>query len=272
MHTSTLNGFGIGFKPEHFMPLFEDTAPLNFIEIHAENYMGEGGLPHAQLRALREKYQLSLHGVGLSIGGETPLDKAHLAQLKRLIAVYKPESFSEHLAWSSHNDYYYNDLLPICYDEPTLKRVCAHINEVQNTLNVQMLLENPSTYLSFAHNEYSETAFIKEIVARTGCALLLDVNNIYVSAINHAQNPYDYLKNYPLEAVKEIHLAGFAESLDEEGSRLLIDSHSTPISQEVWQLYASIPQKHKIATLIEWDNDVPSFDILKQEAMRAKHG
>jgi uncharacterized protein len=270
MKNSQLNGVGIGFKPEHFTPLLADAAPLRFLEIHAENYMGDGGLPHAQLRHLREMFQLSLHGVGLSIGGENPLDKAHLARLKKLITLYAPESFSEHLAWSSHEAYYYNDLLPIAYDEATLRRVCAHIDEVQTVLGQEMLLENPSTYLEFAHSAFEEVDFIREIAQRTGCGLLLDLNNVHISAHNHQKNAYDYLARFPLESVREIHLAGFVETQDDHAAPLLIDSHSTPVAGDVWGLYQFVLAKTgAIATLIEWDNDVPPFEELKAEAMKA---
>lgn len=268
---SRLTGFGFGFKAEHFQAVLDDETPLDFIEIHAENYMGEGGLPHAQLRALREKYQLSLHGVGLSLGGETSPCRDHLARLKKLITLYTPESFSEHLAWSSHGENYYNDLLPLAYNHETLARVCRHIDAVQTTLNRQMLLENPSTYLDFTTHTYEEVDFIAEIVKKTGCGLLLDVNNLYVSAVNHGKSADEYLKHFPFEAVKEIHLAGFAQMQDEAGLPLLIDSHSTFVAQEVFALYAKVSRlTPQAATLIEWDEDVPSYATLKQEALKAK--
>ncbi len=174
---------GVGFKPEHFDGLIADPGPIGFVEVHAENYMGDGGLPHAQLARLHERFALSVHGVGLSIGADAPLDRAHLQRLRRLCDRYRPESFSEHLAWSSHGDVYLNDLLPLPYTADTLSRVADHIAEVQDALGRRMLLENPATYVLFAESTIAETDFLAGIVRRTGCGLLLDVNNVYVSAI-----------------------------------------------------------------------------------------
>ncbi len=175
---------GVGFKPQHFDAIVAQTQPIGFIEIHAENYMGDGGIPHAQLRALHGLYALSIHGVGLSIGSMRPLDLDHLARLKRLCDRTAPESFSEHLAWSSHGEAYLNDLLPLPYTQETLDRVVEHIDLVQTTLGRRMLLENPSTYLVFAESEIPEVEFLDIVAQRTGCGLLLDVNNVFVSARN----------------------------------------------------------------------------------------
>jgi len=209
--------------------------------------------------------------VGLSIGSVRPLDRDHLARLKKLIDRYQPESFSEHLAWSSHNGTYYNDLLPLPYSEETLARIVEHIDEVQTTLGRQMLLENPSTYVQFAESTIPEVEFLTEISNRTGCGLLLDVNNVFVQARNHGIDPCDYLGRFPLDRVEEIHLGGHDEQVDDVGAPLLIDAHGTPVAEPVWALYDEvIARTGPIATLIEWDNDVPAWPVLRAEALGAK--
>ena len=262
---------GLGLKHEHFMEVLETSPDIGFFEVHAENYMVAGGPFHHYLGLIREQYPLSLHGVGLSIGGEGPLDREHLARLAALIERYQPHSFSEHLAWSSHGPVFLNDLLPLAYDSATLQRVCEHVDQVQSTLKRAMLLENPSTYLQFQRSTLDETDFISEVIRRTGCGLLLDVNNVYVSCINHRRDPLAYLDALPLHAVGEIHLAGFAEDTDSLGDRLLIDDHGAPIDNAVWQLYEKV-LKHvgSVATLIERDNQVPAFGVLLAEAQQAE--
>ncbi|VVN86485.1 hypothetical protein PS834_01537 [Pseudomonas fluorescens] len=261
---------GLGLKSEHFQQVLATLPDIGFFEVHAENYMVPGGPFHHYLGLIREHYALSLHGVGLSIGGEGPLDHAHLARLAALVERYQPHSFSEHLAWSSHGPVFLNDLLPLAYDDATLKRVCEHIDQVQSTLKRRMLLENPSTYLLFQHSTLDETDFISEVIRRTGCGLLLDVNNVYVSCINHQQDPLAYLNALPLHSVGEIHLAGFAEDADSLGDRLLIDDHGAPVDNAVWQLYQQALQRTgPVATLIERDNDVPAFSVLYAEARQA---
>ena len=261
---------GVGFKPEHFDGLAADPGPIEFIEVHAENYMGDGGLPHAQLTDLHRRFALSVHGVALSIGGEGPLDRVHLARLRRPCERYQPESFSEHLAWSSHGDAFLNDLLPLPYTAATLARICDHVSDVQDTLGRRMLLENPATYVTFAESTIAETDFLAEIVRRTGCGLLLDVNNVFVSSTNHGTSAHDYLAAFPLEHVGEVHLAGHAESLDDTGARLLIDAHGSPVADPVWTLFAQvIARTGPLPTLIEWDNDVPAWPVLRGEAVAA---
>lgn len=260
---------GLGFKPEHFADIRQLRPDLGFFEVHAENYMGDGGVPHRQLAALRADYGLSLHGVGLSIGGAGPLDGAHLARLRMLVDRYQPESFSEHLAWSSHGTEYLNDLLPLPYTPATLDLVCDHIDRVQEALGRQMLLENPSTYILFEQSSLTETEFLRQVVRRTGCGLLLDVNNVFVSATNHRSDPRAYLADFPLQAVGEIHLGGHAEEALPSGP-LLIDAHGSPVADPVWTLYAEvIAAIGAQPTLIEWDNDVPPFATLLAEAARA---
>jgi hypothetical protein len=261
---------GVGLKGEHAADIFENARDVAFFEVHAENYMGEGGAPHALLSRIRERFPLSLHGVGLSIGGAKPLDREHLARLQRLVALYRPGLFSEHLAWSTHDDVYLNDLLPLPYNATTLKRVAAHVDQVQKVLGVKMLLENPSTYLAFADSTMSETEFLSEIVARTGCGLLLDVNNVQVSAVNNGFDAFEYLDSFPVAAVGEIHLGGHAVENDAEGATLLIDSHADAVADPVWALYEyAIDRSGPVPTLIEWDNDVPAYPVLAAEAARA---
>jgi uncharacterized protein (UPF0276 family) len=263
---------GVGFKPTHFRDILDAPQPVGFFEVHAENYMGAGGPPHAQLGALRERYALSVHGVGLSIGGSMRrLDPAHLARLKTLCDRYAPESFSEHLAWSSHDDVYLNDLLPLPYTKQTLARVVEHVDEVQTALGRQMLLENPSTYIRFSESTIAEVDFLTEVSKQTGCGLLLDINNVFVSAKNHDTQALAYLDSFPLDRVKEIHLGGHDEETDDAGAPLLIDAHGSPISEAVWALYVQvIGRTGAIPTLIEWDNDVPDWSTLCAGAIAAR--
>ncbi|MBI4997932.1 MAG: DUF692 domain-containing protein [Rhodocyclales bacterium] len=262
---------GVGLKPEHFRDIVETWPDIGFFEVHAENYMVAGGPFHHFLTRIRERYPLSIHGVGLSIGGESPLDEAHLDRLAALLDRYQPESFSEHLAWSSHGSVFLNDLLPVPYHRATLDRVCAHIDRVQSRLKRSMLLENPATYVEFGSSTMSETEFIAEVLRRTGCRLLLDVNNAHVSCTNHGRDPYAYIGALPLATVGEIHLAGFAQDLDGAGDPLLIDSHGAPVAQVVWDLYRhTLERLGPMATLIERDNDIPAFPVLAAEAWRAE--
>ncbi|RON12867.1 MNIO family bufferin maturase [Pseudomonas frederiksbergensis] len=261
---------GLGLKTEHFREVLGTQPDIGFFEVHAENYMVAGGPFHHFLGLIRAQYPLSLHGVGLSIGAEGPLDLQHLQRLAALIERYQPQSFSEHLAWSSHGPVFLNDLLPLAYDAPTLNRVCEHIDQVQGTLKRPMLLENPATYLAFQRSTLDEADFISEVIRRTGCGLLLDVNNVYVSCINHQKDPLAYIDALPLHAVGEIHLAGFAEDTDSLGDRLLIDDHGAPIDNAVWALYAQVLERvGPIATLIERDNQLPAFSVLHAEARQA---
>jgi uncharacterized protein len=261
---------GVGYKPQHFADILANPGPVGWLEIHAENYMGDGGRPLAQLRHLAERFPISVHGVGLSIGGEGHLDADHLARLRDLCDWLNPASFSEHLAWSTHDGAFLNDLLPLPYTAATLTRVCDHIDQVQTTLRRPMLLENPSTYLAFAESDMDEVTFLREIARRTGCGLLLDVNNVFVSATNQATDPLAYIQSFPLHAVGEIHLGGHDEDADDHGAPLLIDSHGAAVVDPVWALYArTIALSGPKPTLIEWDNDVPDWPVLMAEAARA---
>ena len=262
---------GTSFKHEHLPAILAEGRQRGFFEVHAENYMGAGGPPHRALEAVRRDHPLSLHGVCMSIGGERPLDKAHLARFRDLVARYEPALVSEHLAWSTHETTYFNDLLPLPYTAATLARVCDHIDEVQEAIRRPLLLENPSTYLAFRESTMSETDFIRAIANRTGCGLLLDINNVFVSATNHGFAARDYLADLPLAHVGEIHLAGHAEQEDDEGLPLLIDSHDGPVADAVWKLFAIvIGQCGPVPTLVEWDSKIPDWPVLKAEAAAAQ--
>ncbi|MDE5444843.1 DUF692 family protein [Bradyrhizobium sp. CSA207] len=262
---------GVGLKAEHYRTIIETRPDIGFFEVHAENHMGAGGPPHRYLSAIREHYPLSLHGVGLSIGADRPLDLDHLQRLKQLIERYEPGLFSEHLAWSSHDTGFLNDLLPVPYTTETLARVSEHIDQIQEFLGRPMLLENPSTYLTFTESTYSEIDFIAEVVQRTRCGLLLDVNNVYVASTNQNWDPIAYIDAYPLAHVQEIHLAGHTREADEKGRPLLIDTHNRPVDEIVWNLFAhTLARIGPIPTLIEWDADLPTWMTLQQEALRAE--
>lgn len=262
---------GTSFKHEHLEAILAAAPLRGFFEVHAENYMGAGGPPHAALSRIRSDHPVSLHGVCMSIGGPEPLDRTHLARFKALVDRYEPALVSEHLAWSTHETTYYNDLLPLPYTGATLAHVCRHIDEVQTAIGRPILLENPSTYLLFPESTFSETDFLAEIVRRTGCGLLLDVNNVFVSATNHGTSALDYLAGFPLRHVGEIHLAGHAEQSDEDGGLLLIDSHDGPVADAVWKLYdIVIRQSGPIPTLIEWDSAIPDWPVLQAEATAAQ--
>ncbi|MGB7271181.1 MAG: DUF692 domain-containing protein [Albidovulum sp.] len=261
---------GVGYKAQHFAQILDAPAPVEWLEIHAENYMGAGGRPLAQLRHLAERFPISVHGVGLSIGGEGPLDRDHLARLKQLCAWLDPASFSEHLAWSSHDAEFLNDLLPLPYTAATLARVADHIDEVQEAVGRPMLLENPSLYLDFAGSDMDEVDFLTQLAKRTGCGLLLDVNNVFISATNRQTDAADYIDRFPHDLVGEIHLGGHHEDHDDEGAPLLIDSHGRAVVDPVWALFAhTLHVGGAKPTLIEWDNDVPDWPVLAAEAARA---
>lgn len=261
---------GVGLKAEHYQHILTSAPDVGFFEIHAENYMGAGGPPHRYLASIRELYPLSLHGVGLSIGATQPIDENHLQKLGELIRRYRPGLFSEHLAWSTHETTFLNDLLPAPYTSETLARVSEHIDQVQTVLGSQMLLENPSSYVWLAESTWSETSFIAEIVRRTGCGLLLDVNNIHVSCTNQQWNAEHYIDDFPLSHVQEIHLAGHEREIDEKGRPLLIDTHDKSVDEVVWNLFRRVIKRlGPVPTLIEWDTKVPSWPTLHGEAVMA---
>lgn len=263
---------GVGLKAGH-VPALLARGPAaflggaGFLEVHAENYMVDGGPMLRHLERVRALWPLSIHGVGLSIGGDGPLDEAHLDRLDRLLRRFEPLWFSEHLAWSSHGGHWFNDLLPLPCDRATLNRVCDHIDQVQQHLRRTLLLENPSTYLGYVGSTMDEPAFLAEVVRRTGCSLLLDVNNAYVSGVNQGRDPWTLIEALPAHAVVEIHLAGFAEDRDAAGDRLLIDHHGAAVDAKVWALYErTVALLGPVPTLIERDNHVPALSVLEAEA------
>jgi uncharacterized protein (UPF0276 family) len=268
----TIDGLaGTSLKHEHVRVILEEGKQRGFFEVHAENYMGAGGPPHRMLEAIRRDHPLSLHGVCMSIGGPQSLDQMHLTRFRNLVERYEPALVSEHLAWSTHQTTFLNDLLPLPYTEATLDRICDHIDEVQEEIRRPLLLENPSTYLSFRDSTMSEAQFIRSIAQRTGCNLLLDVNNVFVSATNSGTSALKYLSDFPVTHVREIHLAGHTEQSDDDGDKLLIDSHDGPVADAVWKLYETvIGCCGPIATLIEWDSNIPEWPILKSEAAAAQ--
>jgi len=262
---------GVGLKADHYNAIMEKRPDIGWFEVHAENYMGAGGPAHAWLTRIRCDYPLSVHGVGLSIGSSGPLDRDHLQRLKTVVERYEPEVVSEHLAWSSHGGRFFNDLLPLPYTAETLARVSAHIEQMQEALSRPMLLENPSTYVVFDTSTLSETDFLKEIVKRTGCGLLLDVNNVFVSATNHGWDAAAYLDAFPLQHVGEIHLGGHAPDEDDDGAALLIDAHDRAVDEAVWALYErAITKAGPLPTLIEWDNNIPDWTVLHDQALAAE--
>jgi len=261
---------GVGLKAQHYETILDERPDIGWFEVHAENYMGDGGPPHHYLEAIRRDYPLSLHGVGLSIGADHPLDAAHLARLKVLNERYQPGLVSEHLAWSSHGGVFFNDLLPVPYTSEAVALVSDHVDRLQEVLGRRILLENPSTYVTFEASEMSEIDFLLAVVLRSGCGLLLDVNNVLVSATNQGYAAEDYIDTFPLSSVGEIHLAGHARDRDDAGATLLIDAHDRAVDDKVWALYArAIARGGARPTLIEWDNDVPAWKTLFAEARTA---
>lgn len=262
---------GLGLKSQHIQDVLDTRPDLGFFEVHAENYMVAGGAAPYFLGRVREHYPISLHGVGLSIGGAEPLDAAHLDRLVALIRRIEPAVFSEHLAWSRHNGVYFSDLLPLPWTRATLDRVCAHVDQVQTRLGRTLLLENPATYLEFEASTFSEAQFLSEVLQRTGCRLLLDISNVQVSCVNHGRDPHAYLDQLPADRVAQIHLAGFAVAQDAGDAPLLIDDHGAAVHDSVWRLYAEWIARHGARpTLIERDNAVPALEVLLAEVERAE--
>lgn len=267
----TDTAIGVGFKHDHVDAILEHGGDVGFLEVHAENYMGDGGHPHRILERVRQDFPISLHGVCMSLGGPNALDKDHLDRFSALVKRYEPGLVSEHLAWATHDDVFYNDLLPLPYTQDTLDRVCAHVSQMQDAIGRTICLENPATYVVFKQSTMSETDFLRAIVERTGCQLLLDLNNVFISATNHNYSASTYLEKFPVHAVGEIHLAGHTEQTDDQGDRLLIDTHNRPVAVDVWKLYKILLHMRGPApTLVEWDTDLPEWPVLRDEAAKAK--
>jgi uncharacterized protein (UPF0276 family) len=259
---------GVGFKAEHFEEALAASAAGLWFEIHPENYMVEGGPRLAMLAALRRDRALSLHGVGMSLGGAAEPDREHLAALKRLVDRFEPVLVSEHLAWSRLDGRCFPDLLPVPRTNEALRRLSANIGRVQDVLGREILVENPTHYLALRDHQWSETSFLCELARRSGCKLLIDVNNVAVGAHNLGYDAGAWLHDIPAQLVREVHLAG--NSLDAEGT-LLIDSHDAPVSDDVWTLYESfIARIGPVPTLIERDGNIPAFVELMAERERAQ--
>ncbi len=260
---------GIGLRAEHYDAVLETCPPVGWLEVHSENHFGAGGKPLHYLERIRAHYPLSLHGVGLSIGSTDPLDNRHLAKLKNLIRRFEPALVSEHLSWGSVGGRSLNDLLPLPYTEEALYHMVARVAQVQDRLGRQILIENPSSYLQYVESAIPEWEFLTELAERTGCGVLLDVNNVYVSARNHGFDTGAYLRAIPRHVVREIHLAGFTVNHFDDGE-LLVDTHNCPVWPAVWALYRQAAQRFgRISTLIEWDTDLPELAVLVNEARRA---
>ena len=266
IHSIPLNS-GIGLRAVHYSELLESLPSIGWLEAHSENYFGEGGRALHYLEQLRSHYPLSLHGVGLGIGSSDPLNKQHLKKLKNIIKRFEPGLVSEHLCWNASEGMYLNDLLPLPYTEEALNHTVSRIQQVQEYLGREILIENVSSYLEYECSTIPEWEFVATIAHQSGCKILLDINNIYVSAQNHDFDPYDYLHAIPADKVAEIHLAGFEMRED-----ILVDTHSRPVCNAVWTLYAdTMTMMGSRPTLIEWDNDIPSLTELLAEAAKANH-
>jgi uncharacterized protein len=260
---------GIGLRFQHHQVVMESRPNVAWLEVHTENYMG-GGTPLACLEAIRARYPISLHGVGLSLGSAEGLDGAHLERIRRTVERIDPALVSEHLSWSIVGGNYLADLLPLPMTEEALAVVCRHVDHVQTQLRRRILVENPSSYLRYRHSTIAEWEFLAAVAERTGCGILCDVNNIYVSACNHGWDPHAYIRALPSVAIGEIHLAGHTVRQLEGGQILRIDDHGSRVIPEVWALYAeALARFGPIPTLIEWDTNVPALEVLLDEASRA---
>lgn len=261
---------GIGLRPEHYRDILERLPRIGWLEVHSENYFGRGGAPRHYLDRIRRDYPVSLHGVGLSLGSTDALNRSHLQQLKDLINCIEPEMVSEHLSWCSFEGVYLNDLVPLPYTQEALDHVASRVATVQDWLGRTILIENPSSYLEFKDSTCTESAFLAELTRRTGCGLLLDINNVYVSCQNHGWDADSYLDEIPADRVAEIHLAGHTVNHWAGGS-ILIDTHDRPVAEPVWALFReTLARLGPKPTLIEWDAEIPELDVLLEEAARAE--
>jgi uncharacterized protein (UPF0276 family) len=259
---------GIGLRAAHHDAAVASRLSVGFLEVHAENYL-TGGPARRALETLRRDHAVSVHAVGLSLGSAEAIDAAHLGRVSALVAAIDPWLVSEHLAWSVTGGVYHNDLLPLPYTEEALGAAAANVERMQDGIGRRVLIENPSTYLQFDHSPIPEPEFLAALARRTGCGILLDVNNVYVSAVNHGFDPETYIDAVPEAAVEEIHLAGHHRT-EEDGVAILIDDHGSPVCDAVMALYARAARRFPQApTLIEWDSNVPALDALVAEARRA---
>ncbi len=260
---------GIGLRYPHYQDVLDSDLNIGWIEVHPENYFG-GGAPRHFLSKARNKYELSLHAVGLSLGSDQAVSEAHLAQFKELIDIYKPFNVSDHASWSVSGNAHLNDLLPLPYTQESLDKLARNVERTQNYFGRAILVENPSTYLAFKGNDMHEDVFMNRLAAMTGCGILLDLNNIYVQAHNHGFDAWRYIDTIESRYVGEMHLAGHVEQYAGDHT-ILVDTHSRPIKGDVWDLYAhAIAKIGVVPTLIEWDNDIPDLDVLVAEADKAR--
>jgi uncharacterized protein (UPF0276 family) len=260
---------GIGLRADHYRELLDTRPATGWLEVHSENYFGDGGAPLHYLERARALYPVSLHGVGLSLGSADPLNRAHLGKLKALIGRIEPGMVSDHLSWSSIGGTYLNDLLPLPYTEESLAHFIARVGEAQDFLGRPLLIENPSSYLTYCESSIPEWEFLAEVARASGCGILLDVNNVYVSCTNHGLDARRYLAAIPAAAVREIHLAGFTVNRH-PGGEILVDTHNAPVAEPVWDLYrTAVARLGPRPTLIEWDTDLPPLAVLLDEAARA---
>jgi len=263
---AVLAGTGLGLRSAHIARVLSERPPVPWFEILADNHTAPGGLIPRQLAAVRADYPITLHCVGMSLGGTEPLDIAYLRTIKRLIQTYEPVQVSDHLCFSSHASHQYHDLLPLPYTEEALLHVADRIQRVQDFLGVRVLVENVSSYLTYRHSTLGEAEFLAALSDTADCDLLFDVNNAYVNEINHGAPAGDFLQQLPLGRIREIHLAGYEDKGD-----YLIDAHNNRVSDPVWALYADVIQQlPDVTVLIEWDNDLPALEILLDEAARAE--
>lgn len=261
-----IQGAGLGLRSRHYQEIFETKPDIPWFEVLSDNYMAEGGLPVARVEKIRQDYPITLHGVGMSLGSADPLNMDYLRRLKNLADRLQPSYVSDHLAWVSINGEYTHDLLPLPYHQETLQYMISRISQAQDFLGRGLLIENPSSYLTFHSTDMPEWEFLSKMAECSGCDLLLDINNIYVSAINHGFDPHEYIANIPKDKVKEIHLAGY-----EEMDGYLFDTHGYQVKPPVWDLYCvALKRFGAVPTLIEWDTDIPSFSTLKAEAFKAE--
>lgn len=268
--TLSADPVGIGLRHAYYEGVVETNPNVGWLEVHPENYFG-GGAARYHLEKARELYEVSFHAVGLSLGSADGIDDSHLQSIKELIDIYQPFQFSDHASWSASGNAHLNDLLPVPYTHESLQKICDNADHAQNFLGMQILVENPSTYIAFADNDMEEYDFMNEISARTGCKILLDLNNIYVQAHNHKKDAYAYISAIKPGSVGEMHLAGFSEFDAGAGETILIDTHSKPVYDPVWDLYAAAIDHHgKTPTLIEWDEDLPPLQTLVDEADKAR--
>lgn len=266
MIASRFHGFGLGLRPPHYGDFLERDVPVDFLEVISENFMIDGGKPRDVLRRVRERHPIALHGVSMSIGSADGLDRIYLERLRALIDEIEPLFVSDHLCWSRIESFSSHDLLPLPYTEEALDLVCTNIHTAQEILGRTLLLENPSSYITFAESSLSEWEFLSAMCARTGCELLLDVNNVFVSSRNHGFDPVAYVEGVPAQRVRQIHLAGHSQ-----GKALLVDTHDSPVAPQVWELYErALARSGDVATMIERDDAIPPLDELLTELELAR--